>query len=274
MAKRKIKIVILFILVITILIGVWHFYHKLEYNKQSFSVDIYGYVSPQAINVIHINREYNLDKLYIFDPSLRNLIKVLDDNPAFPLIISEFRNNERILITRVSREREDEIKEYIGTSVAPDFSPMERKYKNAGILFYVLPEDRFLICTFYKGIFAVSYNYKPIEAFIDSDPGNTFFSNEENSEIITKIRNSNPVCIFAKTNDNTLVLDYSVQNDSILLTGYILDDRQKAKEDSIGVDYSVIPYLIRFPDSLCIDSIAVREENKPVNVKIHLNKKF
>jgi hypothetical protein len=274
MAKQKIKIVILFILIITILIGVWRFYHKLEYNKQSFSVDIYGYVSPQAIHVININREYNLDKLYLFDPSLRNLTEVLGDNPAFPVIISEFPDNERILITRAGRDRETEIKDYIQTYIAPYFLPKERKYRDAAILFYALPEDKFLICTFYKGIFAVSRNYKPIEVFIDSDPENTFFSDEKNTEFITKIRNSNPVCIFAKTNDNTLALDYSAQNDSILLSGYILDNRQNAKEYSISADYNLIPYLIRFPDGLCIDSIDVREESKPVNIKIYLNKKF
>lgn len=272
MAKRKIKIVILFILVITILTGVWHFYHKLEYNKQSFSVDIYGYVSPHAINVININREYNLDKLYIFDPSLRNLTEILGDNLSFPIIISQFNNNEKILITRVSQNRETEIREYIQTYIAPDFSPKWRKYKNADILFYALPDNQFLICTFYKGIFAISYNYKPIEAFIDSDPENTFFSDEQNADLITKIRNSNPVCIFAKTKDNTLALDYSAQNDTIRLTGYILNNIHR--EDSIGKDYSIIPYLVRFPDSLCIDSIAVEQENKPVNVKILLNKKF
>jgi len=272
MAKRKIKIVILFILVITILTGVWYFYRKLEYNKQSFSVDIYGYVSPQAINVININREYNLDKLYIFDPTLRNLTGILGDHVSFPVIISEFSNKERILITRVSQQKETEIKDYIQAYIAPDFSPKERNYKNADILFYALPDNRFLICTFYKGIFAVSYNYKPIEAFVDSDPENTFFSNEQNTELITKVRNSNPVCIFLKTKDNTLALDYFAQNDSIRLTGYILDNIQK--EDSLYTDYNIIPYLVHFPDSLCIDSIAVQEENKPVNVKILLNKKF
>ncbi|NDV96803.1 hypothetical protein D0T84_18090 [Dysgonomonas sp. 521] len=273
MAKQKIKIVILFILIITILIGVWRLYNMLERNKQSFTTNIYDYISPQAVSVININREYNLDKLYIYDPSLKKLIEMLGDNLSFPIVISEYKNKERILIAKVGQEEESEIKDFLNKYIAPHYPPKERQYKSAGILYYTLSGDRFLVCTFYKGIFAVSYNYKPIRAFIDSDPENTFFSDEQNEELIARIRNSTPICMFAKLQNNMLALDYQTQNDSIILDGYILDNN-KVLKDSISPDYAVLPYLMQLPDSICIDSISVQKENKPVNVKIFLNKKL
>lgn len=96
MAKREIKIVILFILIIAVLIGGWRLYNKLEKNKQSFSVDIYEYISPQAVAVININREYNLDMLYQYDPSLRSLTGVLGENLSFPTIISKYKDNSNV----------------------------------------------------------------------------------------------------------------------------------------------------------------------------------
>lgn len=273
MAKRNIKIVILFILIITILIGVWRLYNTLEQNKRSFTTNIYDYVSPQAISVININREYNLEKLYIYDPSLKDLIEMLGDNQSFPIVISEYKNNERILTIKAGKEQESEIKDFLSKYIAPHYPPKERQYKNAGILYYTLPENRFLICTFYKGIFAVSYNYKPIQTFIDSDPENTFFSDENNAELIAKTRNSTPICLFVKLDNNMLALDYQTQNDTIILDGYILDNN-KALKAFINPDYSILPYMIQLPDSICIDSIHVQKENKPANVKIILNKKF
>lgn len=269
MTKRRVKIVILFILLVAVLAGVGQLYKKLEYNKQSSLIDIYNYVSPEAVSIVNINREYNLDKLYIFDPSLRDLIEILNDDLSFPIIIAQYADNNKVLITRVKQEQKAEINSFITNHIALPYPAKDKKYKDAKILFYSLPNGDFLICTFYKGLFAVSLSYKLIQNIIDSDPENTFFSNERNMELITKIRNSAPVCLFMKINDNTLALDYQVQNDSIELSGYILNNIAKDSANN-----AVIPYLIQLSDSICIDSIDVSNENKPTTVKIFLNKKF
>ncbi|MDR3058756.1 MAG: hypothetical protein LBU84_11530 [Prevotella sp.] len=269
MAKRRIKIVILFILLVAVLIGVGQLYKKLEYNKESSLIDIYNYVSPEAVSIVNINREYNLDKLYTFDPSLKELIGILNGDLSFPTVIAQYANNEKILITKVKQEQEVEINSFIKEHIALPYPAKEKEYRNAKILFYSLPSSNFLVCTFYKGLFAMSMDYKPIQNFIDSDPENTFFSNEENIELITKMRNSAPVCLFIKINNNTLALDYQVQNDSIELSGYILNNIAKDSTNN-----AVIPYMIHLSDSICIDSIDVSNENKPATVKIFLNKKF
>lgn len=274
MAKRDIKIVILFVLIITVLIGGWRLYNKLEKNKQSFSVDIYGYISPQAVTVININREYNLDMLYQYDPSLRSLIGVLGGNLSFPTIISQYKDKASILVTKIEQEKEPEIADYIKNYIAADFPPHKREYKDAIVWYFTQPDDKFLVCTFYKGMLAVSNYLRPIEIFIDSDSENTFFSDENNIELITKIRNSTPVCIFTKVQDKTLALNYVPYNNSIQLTGYILENKQKGVSDSIKLDYATIPLLMDLPDKMCIDSINVQNDSKPTSVKVFLNKKF
>ncbi len=274
MAKREIKIVILFVLIIVVFVGGWRLYNKLEQNKQSFSVDIYEYVSPQALTVININREYNLDMLYQYDPSLSSLTGLLGRNLSFPTIISQYKDNASILITKTEQEKESDIGDYIKNYIRSDFPPQKRKYKDATIWYFTQPDDKFLVCTFYKGMLAVSNHLKPIEIFIDSDPENTFFSNENNIELIAKIRNSTPVCIFTKVQDKTLALNYVPYDSSIQLIGYILENKQKAASDSTTLDYSIIPLLMDLPDRMCIDSINIQGESKPVSVKVFLNKKF
>lgn len=267
MAKRKVKIIILFVLLAMVLIGVWHLYKRLEYSKQSSLIDVHDYVSPKAVSVININRRYNLDRLYIFDPSLTDLIKILNDNFTFPTLIAEYADHRKVLITRVEEEQEADINLFI-EQISLSYQIKERRYKEATVLFASLPDGRYLIYTFYKGLLAVSYDYDLIQDFIDSDPENSFFSNQENIELITKIRNSTPVCFFIKLNKYSLILDYEAQSDSIKLSGYILNDMTN---DS--TDYTLIPQMIQLPDSICIDSVAVMKDNIPVAVRYFLNKK-
>lgn len=95
MMKRWIKIIILFVLIVIILIGGWGMYKALEYNKQSFSVDIYKYISPQATEVININKGYTLNDLYIYDSSFAGLIKVLDNDITYPVVICKFKDGKK-----------------------------------------------------------------------------------------------------------------------------------------------------------------------------------
>jgi hypothetical protein len=270
MDKRGIKIVILFVLIIAIIVVIRQLYNILEYNKQYSLTEIYDYASPQATSIINISREYNFEELYTFDSTLKGLIDILGDELPFPTMIARFSDNEKILITKVRRDQESEIKINIIENISYGYPAKERNYKNAKLLFYNLSDTSFLVCTFYKGIFAISENYRRIREFVDSDPDNTFFSNEKDKEFITKIRNNAPVCLFIKSNDNSLLaLEYhdKAQDKSIELAGYVLTDNEM---DSINC--VLTPYLIQLPDSICIDDINVSVENKPAMIKILLRK--
>lgn len=267
MIKQGIKIVILFVLVITVLIGGWHMYKGLKYNKQSFAVDIYDYVSPQAVEVININREYNLNEIFTFAPELKSLTKVLGEDFSVPIMISTSKNNKNILVAKPKQEQESIIEEYIEKHIALPYTAKERFYKDTRVLFYSLSDGGFLVCAFHKGLFAASYSYNLIELFVDSDPENSFFS-DDNKELLLKTLNNSPISLFLRQDGGILAFDYQSQNDSTILDGYIYNK----KYDSI--DYQRIPWNINIPDHLCIDSFHISAENKPVGIKIFFNKKF
>lgn len=273
MRKQNIKIVILFLLIIIVLIVGWVLYRRIEYNKQSFSVNIYGYISPSAQEVIHINKGYNINEIYSLYPYTKELIEILNKKYSLPIIILKYENNESILLTKASLGEKSEIKEFIEKNISSYFPAEKREYKGAEVLFYSLSDNSFLVCTFYKGIFAVSKNYKPIEIFIDSDPENTFFSDEKNKELISKMHSSSTINIFTKTDKNILAVNYTFHNDSITLDGHIFS-LNKINSDTVSPDFSFIPYMINIPDSLCIDSCNISENNKPASIKIFINKKF
>lgn len=272
MSKRNIKIVILFLLIIIVFIGGWSMYSKLDYNKQSVSANIHDYISPLAKEVIYINKGYGIDEIYSLYPYAKELIEVLNKEYSQPIVILKYKDNKSILLTKANIEQELKIKGFIENNISTFFPVKKRKYKDVEVLFYSLPDNNFLVCLFYKGIFAVSRNYKPIKIFIDSDPENTFFSDENNKELIEKMLLSSSINIFTRIEKEILAVDYTFHNDSITLDGYILGT-DKIKSDTVSPDLSVIPYMINIPDSLCIDSCNISERDKPTSIKIFINKK-
>ena len=269
MTKRRIKIVILFVLIITILIGGWQMYRRLKYNRQSFDTDLYSYVSPQATEVININRGYNFEKLFLYEPSLSRLIETLGDNIHYPVIISKYANGKMLLAMKASHEQEYAIREYIDKQISLPFPPKIVKYKDAEIYIHALTNSEFLVYSFYKGLFFVSHHYKPVENILNSDPENTFFSGEKYKEIIEKVRLSAPVSMYIKVHNDMLAIDYNIHNDTIQMEGYILNLNEG---DAITPNREVIPFMINLPDSICIESYTISDENKPTAVKIKLNK--
>lgn len=268
MTKRNAKIVILFILVVAVLIGGYWLYKRLEYNKQSFSANIYEYISPQATEVVNINRKFNLSDIFLLNPSYRTIVDALgDDNIQFPAVFIKYENDETILIMRA-------IQDDIEGSISSVFPLKERQYKDVNMLFYTLSNGDFLICAYHKGLLAVSKSYKPIEIFIDSDTENTFWNNYKDQGLMLKILDSSPVGFFTKLeNDDILAFDYKYKSDSITLDGHVLKI-EKIVTDSINTDYSVLPYMMSINDSLCIDGYEVFNETNPARLKVFLNKKF
>lgn len=270
LTKRGIKIIILFILMLTGIICGWYMYQRLDYDKKVFDTDIYTCISPQAKQVIHIIREYHFDELYTYESDFKYLINSLSPNYSFPIIISSDKFENKLFLMKTNIKQEEWIKQTLYEKTGASFRPKIRIYKKAKLFVYSLPYDQFLICTFHKGIFAASKNLKQIEEFIDIDPENTFFSfvqDEREEDIVHKIKYNSPISIFIKDKENSLALNYIANKDSIMLDGYIL------KEYYNPVD-SCIPYHIHLPDSLCLDYSLITNTNRMVGIKVKLNKKY
>jgi hypothetical protein len=239
-------------------------YKKLEYNTQSFSVNIYAYISPLAEEVIHINQGYKLDEIYTLYPFIKDLAMVFDNEYSLPLIILKYKNNESVLLAKISHEQESVIRNFIEEHLSLSFAVRKRQYKDVDILFYSLSDGRFLVCTFYKGLFAVSRDFRPVKIFIDSDPENTFF--HPGDGFADKMLAAASASVFIRAKSGILAADYISRNDSVKLDGYVLGT------DSLN--HQAIPYMINLPDTFCIDNYTINDTVKPVRVKIFINKKF
>ncbi|MDU1890710.1 MAG: hypothetical protein E6767_08470 [Dysgonomonas sp.] len=267
MVKRFVKIVILFVLIILVLLGGWRMFNSLERNKQFFSENIYNYVSPEAVEIISINKKYKSGDLLLYDTDLYDLIPIDKDFLLSPVIITKDKKENRVLLAKIKYEDQQEILYFIKNYVAAPIREKNTRYKNTDIYTYSLQDGRFLSCTFYKGIFVASRSYKSIKSFIDTDTENSFFKNYE----IEHIDKQSPIDIYIKVDNNVFVLDYAKDNDTIKFTGHIYDTPSR-KFDSIKIGYEYLPYFIPLHDSLCIDKIDIMNENYPPEVKIVLNK--
>lgn len=272
MPKRQgVKIVILLILLLIGLVCGWYMYRRLNYNKQVFDTDIYACIPPGSKQVININREPYRDNLNIYEPDFDYLITPLSAVIGLPIIITADKDTNKTLLCKTNLEQEGSIKYILRKDIAPAFAPKVKLYKNQKIYFYSLPNNRFLLCTFYKGIFAASYSLKSIQEFINLDSENTFFSsitNKEDEDVVYKIKHSSPISVFLKNNDNILALNYAAGKDSMILDGYILNRYYNQPIDSC------IAYQLPLRDSLCLDYFSIADSNKMTMIKIRLNKSF
>jgi len=269
MYKRVVKIIILFVLLGIVVAGGYYIYKRVE-NKKEFSVtNIYNYISPESTEVFNINKKYGLDELFAYDTSFQDLIVSLKDDISYPVILSKSEDGNKVLIVKYNTESERNIKDKIAANASSGFTG-KRKYKHTTAYFYPVGENDYIIAAFYKGLLAISKDYKCITTFIDYDTENTFFSPEQNEEITTRILSNETASLFYKIDNYMIALEYGIRNDTIDLDGYILED--KLNTNASHMDYELLLYKIDLPNDRCIEDVEIDSINKPVLVKITLNK--
>lgn len=244
-------------------------YKGLQTHKQYYNENIYDYIPSQACEVFHINREYNLHDLYVYDSALFHLVKIIDNQLHLPVIIARNSENKHLLLMRAGRDQAENIFRYIQQNIALHYPPRIKKYKDAEIEIYSLRNDEFLTCTFYKGLFFMSYNYKLVTDAIDTKPTTSFFLYTDNMQKVDDMLRKAPLSIFIKLDENKMALEYRKLNDTIIMDGYTLD---KQNSDSIKIEKAFTMYLGSIPDSLCIDSYQVYPKNNLIAAKLILNK--
>ncbi len=271
MIKRRIKIVILFIIVIALFWGGWYMYKRLDHDRQSFAENIYNYISPDAVEVVNINREYNLNEYLIYDDTLRYLTNVLGSEKPVPIVLAKYGNGRAMLTVKVNLEQQSDILEHIESQVALPYPVKKRVYKDVEVCIYSLPDGDFLVCAFHNGIFAASKSYKLIKNFIDhgSNAENTFFTVTGDDEIISKMLDRIPVSIFIKNENKLLALDYSIRNDTMKMEGHLYGGNYP---DSLTLSQTFTPYIIDIPSNICVDSYTTAITNNVPSIKIILNK--
>lgn len=272
MTKRLIKIVILFILMIIIIVGGWLMYKRLEYNKQSYSTNIYDHIPAQTTEIFNINKEYNLKEVFTYDSAYTNLLNIIHNESSYPLILYKDSTDRRTLLLKIRKEEEQKIEDYIRENIALAYKPQIKEYNGNKIVLYPLSNDDFLVCTFHKGVFAASHSYKAILDFTETDSTRSFFAKTSKDNIIEKTLTNAPVGLFLRTGDKITAFDYKTVNDTIKLNGYILNNEGRIDKDSILSAF--LPYRIEIPHNLCIDNYKVSDENNNLAIRIILNKMY
>lgn len=267
--KRWIKIIILFILIVIIIGGGLSMYKTLEYNKQSFSADIYDYAPPLAEQIININKEYDINKLLTYDSTLVQITQFVKNDITYPCIICYLRDNKKALIAKITKDQEIYLKNKLENNTSTYYPPLIKTYKDSQIIIYSLPRSEFIFCAFYQGIFIISRSYKQIMDIIDTDPENTFFTNKEYKKEILDILENTPVGLFIKYDRDLLTFDLQIYQDTIEMKGYIL---QHEKRDSTSFYFTVLPHLLSLQKNTCIDYAEIRHKDNLPTAKIILNK--
>ncbi|WP_221232966.1 hypothetical protein [Dysgonomonas hofstadii] len=269
MTKRRIKIIILFILMTTILVGGWFMYKRLEYNRESYTTNIYEHIPSTAIEVFNINRNYNLKDVFVYDSAYASLVNILPEGFSYPVVLCKDAADNRMLLLKIRKEDESVIEGYIKDSVALSYSPQHRIYKGSEIVLYALPGDRFLVSTFRKGVFAASNSYRAIHDFIETDSINSFFCHIPEKDMMERTIAGASVSMFTKVGDQLLAFDYKAGNDTISLNGYVVSTG-KTERDS--VDNSLLPHKMNIPYNICVDNYEVSAENNTLAIRVVLNK--
>lgn len=242
--KRTVKIIILSVLTIGVLIAGYIMFQRLNYNKEVFDTNTHDFIPQTATNVLQINRK--APEMMSYFGELQSTISKLETLFSYPIYLIS-NANETALILKASREQEIRIKEKLEQEIYPNFPAKSLKYKDGVILFYPSNDDKFFACTFHKGIFACSYNYKLIENIIDSNSDNNFFE-EEGMPVLTKKMSAASVSnLYIKGKSIKSAYNYIRNGQNIQLDGFgypglpfssnLNDTLPKEKM----INYSVIP---------------------------------
>lgn len=262
MIKRWLKIIILFLILVSVLIIGWYMYQKLDENRDALHVSIYDYIPEEATEIFNIKKEKDLTVYSLLFPLSDTCL--LSKNISYPIVICRLNHNKEVAVFKISGEQKKLLEEQFS-----QYPSRTIEYKKEFIHIIKLPCDSFYAYTHYRGLFIGSNNYKCIKDVLETNNAHPFAANNKYSIEIENILTDSESSFFINLKNKTLAFNYTMQTDTIKLDGHILSDSVSSPEKiKNSIYHSVIP------NNLCIDSIAVLYENNLPRVKIILNKLY
>ena len=267
MNKNVLKIVILIALFISILVYGWGLLQKLSYNRLVFETNVYDHVPYNAKAVVNFSRNYHFEEYFELDTTNMYLLEPIKEFITYPLVIVKFEEGEDLLLMKATKEQEESIKQVFHDKIAPYHAPKVKKYENAELMFYSLPNNDFIISTFYRGIFAISKDYMQIQNFVTSNSPSNFFenSNAQQDNCIKKTRENAATSLFIHSDSTTFALTYHKKDSILHLEGEYFG---KLQTDSLKMSYNEINHLLQL-EGHYTDSVFWSETNK---IQIWINK--
>lgn len=264
--RHAVKIIFLGILLSLAVVYSVILFQKISYNKTVLATNIYHFIPLQNNYIVSFNRDYHFEEYYELDSANSFIVNAIHDHITFPLLIlKQEKPEEDIILSRVTKDQEEQIKEILKNNVAPYHQPKKRQEKENDIFFYPLPKNKFLIVMFNKGILAMSLDYSQIESFVANEKEMKDINTAE-YHYMEKLGGTSPVNFFIKYDSTFFALSYLYQKDYITFEGKYSG---KLCNDSIFLSYNEINNLLRLDTGYYTDSVIWKEN---CNLKIHINK--
>lgn len=265
MGKHTFKIIFLGVLLSAVVGYSIILFQRINYNKTVLATNIYHYIPQQSDYIVSFNRNYHFEEYFELDSANNFIINAIHDHITLPLLILKKENSEKdVVLFRVTKDQEEQIKNILKSHIAPYHQPKKRKDKGCEVLFYPLPKNKFLIVMFNKGVVAMSLDYPQIESLIESQ-SEIVASNIQEYYYMERMNNTSPVSFFINCDSTFFALSYLYQKDNIIFEGKYSG---KLCEDSILLSYNEINNLLRLSNHYT-DSVIWKED---CNMKIQINK--
>lgn len=267
MKKRTIQIILIIISLIALLVYGWNLFRRLSHNRLVFVTSVEDYIPSETKSVVSFNRNYHLDQYFELDTTNVYLLNPIKDHITYPLLITQFKKGDDLLLMRATKEQEDEIKDIFYKKIALFHTPKVKKVGTSDLFFYSLPNNEFITLCFHKGVLAISKDYMKIENFVENTTASNFFDtdNQQLNHYMQKTRENAAVSLFIEAKNTTYALSYLSKDSLIYLEGEYFG---YLESDSLKLSYNEMNSLLELEHHYT-DSIAWSEKNK---IQIWINK--
>lgn len=265
MPLRRIVIIIISVILLAIFVagGVFMF-RNLNRSRIAHSSDINIFLPGDAPQLMRVNTQQGLSNIAPYDRYTASVAEPLKKYIGFPFYVALYKH-AGLMVAKINPQEEDAIKDVILRNITASPYAKERRMGDADVLFYSLPEGRFLACTFYQGILGISEDYKLIEKMLDTTRV-SFFDDKPADELLSRIKGTFPSYTIVRNGGQTTVAGMNVYPDSVVFEGYIVPSERNGE---VVLPPVVAPINIAASEYVSADTIRRRND---VFLKIKLNK--
>jgi len=268
MNRRVLKIFFIALLFLSALVYGIILFQTISHNRIVVGTDIYRFIPQQADYVVSFNRKYLFDEYFELDSTNSSLINAINDYITYPMLIVKNKSEDDLILCRVTKEQENQIKSVLENRIAPYQLPLKRKENDSDLYFYPLPENKFLIAILKNGVLALSMDYRRIDDFLHNSHSNQNLITGADDQIIRYVKRNNdnsPISFFISADNTFFALSYVYTKDYINFDGKYFG---KLRNDSVKLSYNEMNHLLRL-NTHYTDSIVWEEDG---DLKIYVNK--
>lgn len=236
--KSIVKIVLLSIFTIILIGGGFILFQRLRADKHVYAIDLQKHIPKTAERIIEVRKGNEL-KNVINQGKLSNILSSIGAEVDYPFYLINLSKQADVVVAKLSSSHEVDVRNIILKDLFPSFPPQKRKYKTAEVLFFTTKEaNEFFICTYFKGLFIATYNYKALQSIIDTEESNSLLSSPFYKEMLPFFKSSSLV-YYDKLDSLSMVYSISRQDSLLLLEGYV--DKKMQESAPSRLDIALFP---------------------------------